>query len=285
MSNMKKIISFLSILALLTSLVGCSEKNVTPSECDVTIEASIEDFHIEVNSATRALSGEYKLYVGIFQNGTQLSIVPFDVKQDGTANAVISLVTDQVYDLVFWAQGKSSIYNIENLSSITIPNEVPQNTFNGDLTLSEAQQNDVFCAVEKGVNFSGSITHSVKLYRVGGLLNILTPADNVGLSTISYTEVSYPSYTKYNPLEDKFSGKDQIAHKFTFPEDPHQKKEIIEGIEYTVLAKSYFFTDARENRNVVVKTFKDGQTEPIKETKLTAVPFEKNKRTNLIGSF
>lgn len=284
MSNMKKIISFLSILALLTSLVGCSEKNVTPSECDVTIEASIEDFHIEVNSATRALSGEYKLYVGIFQNGTQLSIVPFDVKQDGTANAVISLVTDQVYDLVFWAQGKSSIYNIENLSSITIPNEVPQNTFNGDLTLSEAQQNDVFCAVEKGVNFSGSITHSVKLYRVGGLLNILTP-DNVTSSTISYTEVSYTSFTKYNPLTGQFSEEKQIAHKFTFPEGSHIMNETIDGKVCTVLAKSYFFTDARKDREVVVKTFKNGQTEPIKETILTAVPFEKNKRTNLVGSF
>ena len=169
--NMKKIISVVISSLLLLSLFSCSEKE-RAENYQLTVNTVIDDLEIKVKSE---LSGTYHLYVGIFQNNEQLAIVGLDdpiVVQGGRANAVISLVADQTYDLVFWAQGAKAAYDINDLSAITIPPTSPTGT-ESTLTLLAAKQNDAFCAVLKGVNFSGSITQEVQLQRVGGVLNIL----------------------------------------------------------------------------------------------------------------
>lgn len=283
--NMKKIISVVISSLLLLSLFSCSEKE-RAENYQLTVNTVIDDLEIEVKSE---LSGTYHLYVGIFQNNVQLAKVGPKVVDGGCANAVISLVADQTYDLVFWAQGATAAYNIENLSSITIPNKLPVST-ESTLTLSAAKQYDAFCAVLKGVNFSGSITKEVRLQRVGGVLNILHSGSGVlSPGAIDSTIVEYKSYTKFNPLAesvtDKFSDEQDLKQTIIFPStsDDFVETQTINQTTCTVLARSYFFTPEKKFREVKITTTKNNNT--IKETTLTSVPFEQNKKTNLIGNF
>ncbi|MBO7284469.1 MAG: hypothetical protein J6U71_05345 [Bacteroidales bacterium] len=283
---MKKILPiFISSLFLLC-FWSCSEKGFGDGNCQVTINATIEDLEIDVKSAP---TGQYKLYVGIFQNEIQLADpLQFDF-DNGQANAVISLVADQTYDLVFWAQGATAKYNIDYLNSITIPDILPTDD-QPTLTLSASKQYDAFCAVLKGVNFSGSITQEVTLDRVGGVLNILH-SKKLDKGDIKSTTVEYKSYTKFNPLAesetDKFSSEQDLKQTIIFPStsvsDDFVVTETINGTECTVLARSYFFTPEKKFREVKITTTKNDNS--IKETTLTSVPFEQNKKTNLIGNF
>lgn len=281
---MKKIISVVISSLLLLSLFSCSEKE-RAENYQLTVNTVIEDLEIDVKSGQ--LSGTYELYVGIFQNNGQLAKVgPIEVKDDGRANAVISLVADQTYDLVFWAQGARAAYDIENLSAITIPTTLPSGT-ESTLTLLAAKQNDAFCAVLKGVNFSGSITKEVRLQRVGGVLNILHSVE-LSHGAINSTTVEYKSYTKFNPLAesatDKFSEEEVLTQTIIFPSSKDfVEKETINQTTCTVLARSYFFTPEKKYRDVKITTIKNDNTP--KETTLTSVPFEKNKRTNILGNF
>ena len=252
----------------------------------MTINATIEDLEIDVKSDP---TGQYKLYVGIFQNENQLADPLQFNFNNGQANAVISLVADQTYDLVFWAQGAKAAYKINDLSAITIPPilPIPPTSPTGTestLTLLAAKQNDAFCAVLKGVNFSGSITQEVRLQRVGGVLNILHSGE-LSFGAIESTKVEYTSFTKFNPLTDVFSDEKQLTQTIIFPSTSNDfvEKETINGTKCTVLARSYFFTPEKEYREVKITTTKNDNT--IKETTLTSVPFEQNKKTNLIGNF
>lgn len=273
--NMKKIISVVISSLLLLSLFSCSEKE-RAENYQLTVNTVIEDLEIDVKSCP---TGQYKLYVGIFQNGTQLADpLQFDF-DNGQANAVISLVADQTYDLVFWAQGVCASYLVNNLSSITITEILPS-TSSEPMTLLAAKQNDAFFAVLKNVNFSGSITQNVTLTRAVGVLNIanVTPP-----GAISSTEVEYVSYTTYNPLTGEFGGEKSIKQTIKFPErSDFVETETIDGKNCTILLRSYFFTPEKKYRDVKITTIKDNTT---KETTLTSVPFEKNKRTNIVGNF
>ncbi|MBO7203523.1 MAG: hypothetical protein J6V29_01020 [Bacteroidales bacterium] len=276
---MKKILPiFISSLFLLC-FWSCSEKGFGDGNCQVTINATIEDLEIDVKSCP---TGQYKLYVGIFQNGTQLADpLQFDF-HNGQANAVISLVADQTYDLVFWAQGVCASYLVNNLSSITIPvPEILPSTSSEPMTLLAAKQNDAFFAVLKNVNFSGSITQNVTLTRAVGVLNI---ANVTSPGAISSTEVEYVSYTTYNPLTGEFGGEKSIKQTVKFPErSDFVETETIDGKNCTILLRSYFFTPEKKFREVLITTTENDNT--IKETTLTSVPFEQNKKTNLIGNF
>ena len=286
---MKKIISVVISSLLLLSLFSCSEKE-RAENYQLTVNTVIEDLEIDVKSCP---TGQYKLYVGIFQNGTQLADpLQFDF-HNGQANAVISLVADQTYDLVFWAQGAKAAYKINDLSAITIPPilPIPPTSPTGTestLTLLAAKQNDAFCAVLKGVNFSGSITQEVLLQRVGGVLNILH-SGVLSPGEINSTTVEYKSYTKFNPLAEsvtnKFSDEQDLTQTIIFPSSSDfVEKETINGTECTVLARSYFFTPEKKFREVKITTTNNNNN-TRKETTLTSVPFEQNKKTNLIGNF
>ncbi|MBQ5881644.1 MAG: hypothetical protein IIW70_02300, partial [Bacteroidales bacterium] len=258
---MKKIISVVISSLLLLSLFSCSEKE-RAEHYQLTVNTVIDDLEIEVKSEP---SGTYYLYVGIFQNNSQLDTVR-RIVDGGRANAVISLVADQTYDLVFWAQGATAAYDIKNLSAITIPTKIPTND-QPNLTLSASKQNDAFCAVLKGVNFSGSITKEVRLQRVGGVLNILHSgelSDEV-INSIKSTTVEYKSYTKFNPLAesvtDKFSDETTLTQTIIFPSsNDFVEKETINGTKCTVLARSYFFTPEKKYRDVKITTIKDNTT-------------------------
>ena len=279
---MKKILPiFISSLFLLC-FWSCSEKGFGDGNCQVTINATIEDLEIDVKSDP---TGQYKLYVGIFQNGTQLADPLYFPVENGQANAVISLVADQTYDLVFWAQGAAAAYIINNLSAITIPTEIPTED-QPTLTLSASKQNDAFCAVLKGVNFSGSITQEVQLQRVGGVLNILHSGDSEKLSDgeVLSTKVEYTSFTIYNPLTGVYSGESPTCQTIIFPTNyQFVETETINQTTCTVLARSYFFTPEQKFREVKITTTINDNNKKV--TTLTSVPFEQNKKTNLIGNF
>jgi hypothetical protein len=193
-------------------------------------------------------------------------------------------VADQTYDLVFWAQGATAAaYIINNLSAITISTD-NQPT----LTLSASKQYDAFCAVLKGVNFSGSITQEVQLQRVGGVLNILHSGDSEKLSDgeVLSTKVEYTSFTIYNPLTGVYSGESPTCQTIIFPTNyQFVETETINQTTCTVLARSYFFTPEQKFREVKITTTINNNDNNKKVTTLTSVPFEQNKKTNLIGDF
>jgi hypothetical protein len=89
-------------------------------------------------------------------------------------------------------------------------------------------------------------------------------------------------------VTDKFSDEKTLTQTIIFPStsvsDDFVVTETINGTKCTVLARSYFFTPEKKFREVIITTTNKNDN-TIKETTLTSVPFEQNKKTNLIGDF
>jgi hypothetical protein len=118
-------------------------------------------------------------------------------------------------------------------------------------------------------------------------LNILH-SEELDFGAIKSTTVEYKSYTKFNPLAesvtDKFSDEQDLKQTIIFPSlGDFVETQTINQTTCTVLARSYFFTPEKKFREVKITTKNDNNNEKV--TTLTSVPFEQNKKTNLIGNF
>lgn len=255
-----------------------------------------------------------------FSDGTKATTLHYAVYEEGTQNVVftsenasdpkasyngdltfslsLNLVKGRSYDFIFWADcgGSDSPY--------TFSPEDQDIWINYSGIKSNDENRDAFFNVEKNITVTGAMQKNIQLQRPFAQLNIGTDdldkmaAANVELGTVS-VEVK-DAYNNLNLMNgtasvdsdhlDAFDGKSLVYDFAAIPGD--SETFPVEG--YTYLAMNYVLTgnviidedvnQAQKETKDVVLAFKDKSGAEINTFTVSAVPFQRNYRTNIYGS-
>lgn len=273
---MKIIIYLLITLPLL--FTSCSNDDMSTHEETVQVTFCAE---IPQPMGTRAASplSVDRVYCAVFENGVEISTLRqvIDIVQGQSIAFVPRLMKGRTYDIVFWAC-KNGVYNTSNLTSITRSTSVPAGTTEADY--------DAFTATER-ITVENSVIKEIKLTRPFAQLNLGitkedwdTVKDTFGQIPTTLT-ISYYAKDVFNALQG------DIANTATY--NNITRTSIANGAEITVQGKTYkslgmCYVLPHENLNITY-TVSDHESNAIRTgVQILNVPFQKNYKTNIIGS-
>lgn len=210
-----------------------------------------------------------------------------DTDGDGVFTLDLSLILDQTYNFIFWAQvdpeeGKEH-YDVSDLRRVGI------RTYDDEKANDESRA--AFFAYET-IHVSGSIEETITLYRPFSQLNLGTETYDV--SSLNLTEslkVNYSEITAYG-IADTFNtitGEGEGSREVHFQQnitpngDEDAVKKILEvnNTSYYWLGMNYLIVNG--NSDNVKVDMKFHTTHGEVELSIDNVPVKENYRTNIIG--
>ena len=210
-----------------------------------------------------------------------------DTDGDGVFTLDLSLILDQTYNFIFWAQvdpeeGKEH-YDVSDLRRVGIK------TYDDEKANDESRA--AFFAYET-IHVSGSIEETITLYRPFSQLNLGTETYDV--SSLNLTEslkVNYSEITAYG-IADTFNtitGEGEGSREVHFQQnitpngDEDAVKKILEvnNTSYYWLGMNYLIVNG--NSDNVKVDMKFHTTHGEVELSIDNVPVKENYRTNIIG--
>lgn len=274
---MKKFYDIIYIGILMLLLAGCQDEGVFTPEDNLPVNVV---YQVEMTDASQSRSlgngSEVdELIVGMFNDGRLVTMLTFedgnDGKKDGKfENITIPMMTNETYDLVFWAQGKGNdIYNIDrNDFDITID----YSQYNG-VSLSQTNGFDAFAGQQKNVSVNNPGKKNITLTRPFAQLNVLaTSMSDIEKVSFNVTNV----YKTYNPYKN--SKGDLQNQDFSILPDSEYKIQI-EANTYYYLATVYLLAPAE----VALKGgIYNPNEDKLKDLDVPQLPLEANSRTNLL---
>lgn len=274
---MKKFYDIIYIGILMLLLAGCQDEGVFTPEDNLPVNVV---YQVEMTDASQSRSlgngSEVdELIVGMFNDGRLVTMLTFedgnDGKKDGKfENITIPMMTNETYDLVFWAQGKGNdIYNIDrNDFDITID----YSQYNG-VSLSQTNGFDAFAGQQKNVSVNNPGKKNITLTRPFAQLNVLaTSVSDIEKVSFNVTNV----YKTYNPYKN--SKGDLQNQDFSILPDSEYKIQI-EANTYYYLATVYLLAPAEVTlKGGIYKQNED----KLKDLDVPQLPLEANSRTNLL---
>lgn len=188
----------------------------------------------------------------------------------------LDLVTGKTYDIVFWTQASGAPYTYST-DDRTI-------TVNYEGATANDETRDAFYFTEKGLKITGPVQKTVSLRRPFAQLNVLT--SDYASVTASGVEVTKSSLTMTLPktldlATGAVSGEDEVS--YALADIPVSDDIVIEqsGKTYKYLSMNYILADA-DKAVVDVKIGTDFELN--NELAFTAVPVQRNYRTNIFGA-
>ena len=274
---MKKFYDIIYIGVLMLLLAGCQDEGMFTSEDNLPVNVV---YQVEMTDASQSRSlgngSEVdELIVGMFNDARLVTMLTFedcnDGKKDGKfENITIPMMTNETYDLVFWAQGKGNdIYNIDrNDFDITID----YSQYNG-VSLSQTNGFDAFAGQQKNVSVNNPGKKNITLTRPFAQLNVLATSVN-DIEKVSFNVTNV--YKTYNPYKN--SKGDLQNQDFSILPDSEYKIQI-EANTYYYLATVYLLAPAE----VALKggIYKQNE-DKLKDLDVPQLPLEANSRTNLL---
>ena len=272
--------SYLSLaLAGMLFATACSEEQITSEIGGESVVTFTAELPSQVSSSRAYGEGTTAttLHYAIYEVGQTTPLIVCDDENPVTftnlkAKFEVSLVNGMTYDVVFWADAPGSIYSFDAATQ-TI-------TANYSAATSNQESYDAFYQVVKGMQVNGAAQQPVELYRPFAQLNIGTndtdQAATAGIEVDS-TQVEVKAYTTLNLYSGEVSGETTITYaksakaEGTFP---------IADNEY--LAMNYILVPADYTTYDVTFTTYEGTTQ-INERTYTAVPLQRNYKTNIYG--
>lgn len=294
---MKKSIFLCSVLALAGFGLGsCSSEQDAPvanADGPVTITARMPGNVVsrDYSDGSKATTLHYAVYAENTQTPVFTSEKDTDPRatynNDLTFSLSLNLVKGQSYDLVFWADcGAGSPYTFKpELQSVTV-------SYAG--ILSNDENRDAFFSCEKGLTVTGAMKKEIKLYRPFAQLNIGTndiPVASAAGITVGKTAVTVRDvYSKLN----LFDGRASDAADVTFGAAALPTGEDFPVNGYTYLSMNYVLTGSqiigsdvnqaqKETKDITISVQKESGEE-INSFTVSAVPFQRNYRTNVFGA-
>ncbi len=276
-------------LALAVAVCACSidEPNLSigeqGGEVTITLNAALPS-NIVTKSASDGSGATILTYSVLDSDGAPVILKATAKVENYQSNITLSLLKDQSYDIVLWADGDDSPYSIsDDGKSVTID-------------YSDAACNDEgYDAFYAHCNYPKDAVGSeisVTLYRPLAQLNYgtndLSVISALGLDAEGYTYSitlagSFP--TSLDLLEDKVSGSESEL-SFTVEGLPGSDATFnVEGYDY--LAYAYVLVGVEDQTSMVATSAKlDITGEGIDPIEVMAynVPFSQNYRTNIYGS-
>lgn len=204
---------------------------------------------------------------------------------DRKANIELTLVADQTYNFLFWAQNEAcGAYDVTDLKNVKIKYDV----------MADPQgKDDSFDAFYKAdtIKVNGAVNETVVLYRPFAQLNFATNRmkTSFGDVVLGDSEVTVKGLaTSFNTIKGVGEIENEPA-TVTFKAnglatDVAGNTEMLKtnGGEYTWLTMDYMLMKDKSDLVEVEASFDLGMDVPV-EHKIANVPLKKNYRTNIIG--
>ena len=289
---MKNIFKTLAAVALIAMTAACSKDGgvapVATEKATVSFDVQLPGGIVgraETNDGTTAKQLYYAVYSDI-ANDDQALIV--ETKQLENKSAVVSmdLVTNQTYDIVFWAQSPDSGYAIDwNTKTVSLNYDQNEDGSN--------ENRDAFVYVWHNLEVNGAVNEPVTLKRPFAQLNVgltyVSEENNqikkAQVAGFNLGEVQVKAYT-YNQFcfvngQGEPAGQQQEVI-FKAAANTTDMKQI-NGTNYNWVSFNYVMPNASQSELQTIKIdFYDGAKQ-ISIPEFTNVPVERNHRTNIVG--
>ena len=283
---MKKILLSVSAIAAMLFAGSCQKEAFNPvSEGDVAVKLSVElPTQVETKAMSLAETTDI-VYYEIWNSDWTRQLYPVDnsalasEKVNGKkATIELTLISDQTYNFIFWAQNKDcGAYDVNELKNVKVNYDVIANPGNQD-------KFDAFYAI-KTIKVDGAINETVTLYRPFAQLNFGTTrmASSFGPVEVGETNITVSQLaTVFNTIEG--IGQEQTGEVTFTAEDLATKSEMLKtnNSTYTWVTMDYMLMMNDQDVVEVTASFDLGMDVPV-EHQIASVPLKKNYRTNIVG--
>ena len=276
-----KFLSTLALAAVTFGMASCSSEEVAPmnGESTVTLSVTLPD-GIQSRTFGDGKTAN-KLTVMVLDGNTPVAVLPgstsvYNTDINLTKNIDLKLVNGKTYKVVCWAAAaEGSPYSFDT-DNYTVTAD-----YEGAVTSDEKL--DAFFAAQD-ITVTGNTNETVKLYRPFAQLNIgtndLADAKTAGFEASTVT-VTVPTYKSLNLLTGEVEA--GAPQSVTFGDGALPTTEAFPKDNYDYLSMNYIMMSTDKqlvDLEFTVKSTK-GETRTLP---LTAVPVQRNYRTNIFGS-
>jgi hypothetical protein len=292
MKMTRKFISFAAMAALVVSAGSCQKEPAVVEEHDAKIS-----FTLQTGDQTKAIADATNIDILYYE------VYPADVKNvarplaegsvrddngDGVFSLELSVIVDQTYNFIFWAQvdreeGKEH-YDVSDLRRVGIK------TYEDELSNDESRA--AFFA-HKSLHIDGAeLVETIILNRPFAQVNIGTTTYDVpSLNLAAPLKVNrsamkvYGLATAFNTLTGEGEGVQDVLFQSNITpngeKDASEKMLEVKDGKYYWLAMSYLIVDGNDDNVKVDATFHT--THGDINLTVDNVPLKENYRTNIIG--
>lgn len=286
---MKRIFAFAAVAAMIMGIGACQKEGPIGGrgqECVTSFTVQLPQ--VQTKTVSKAENVDV-VYFEIWNAAFDKMLASGErVITDGVLKENFSLVKDQRYNFIFWAQKKAgengfkSPYSWDNLKDVKVDYDL--------FTENNKDCYDAFYAVEPIV--ADGKSKSVDLYRPFAQLNFgaSTMVTSVGEFTIEKNVVTVTNVSKsFNTVSGKASSTDVASVRFEATSGGLVQDETTDSKDLKVADKSYYWVSMNyllvaagyeDNVEVVAQFYTTGG---LVEHSIGSVPVQKNFRTNIVG--
>ena len=282
---MKKFFLYVSAVSAMMLAGACQKEVAKPaSKGEVPVTFSLElPTAVETKAMSKAELTNI-VYYEIWNADWSRMLYPVDKSalaseevRDCKATVELTLVSDQTYNFIFWAQNDShDAYDVNELQGVKV-----------DYSKIEGNQDryDAFYAV-KTIKVEGPVSETVKLYRPFAQLNFGADIMDTSFGPVVVTDTHITVSglaTTFNTL--KGLGEAESKGAVTFTAKRLATGELLEtnGRKYTWVTMDYMLMMGDQDLvEVDAKLGVENMLDYVSHS-LTNVPLKKNYRTNIIG--
>ena len=293
-NSMKNMFKTLAAVAMIALAASCSKDAAeAPAVVDETAKVS---FTVElpgvVSRATNDGTTATELHYAVYQdNGDNTNTLLFSTDAEDQVKTMsdlattveLDLVSQQTYDIVFWAQAPGA-YDPDFAAK-----SVAMNYDSNKVGSNEAR--DAFVYVWNNLTVNGSINEKVELRRPFAQLNValtdgqIEAAQKAGF-TLDQVKVSAKTHNAFGffAAEQGAPVGEMINIEFTAADYELTPNTIeVNNVDYDWVSFNYLLACTPSELVDVNITFLGEQNKSIEVPAFTNVPIERNHRTNIVG--
>ncbi len=281
---MKKIFWIAAAVAGLFAAASCQKESANAGEAVVTLSVEVPA-SLETKAIAKAENADI-VYYEVWNADWSKQLFPVDNAalasekvENKTATVELTLVADQTYNFIFWAQNEAcGAYDVNELKKVKVNYDVISADGNNDVY-------DAYYAV-KALTVTGPINETITLYRPFAQLNFGASKmeSDLGAIKIGTTAVTVDGLaTVFNTIAGV--GETPATAPVTFAAEglaSTAEKLVTNNSEYTWVTMDYMLM---MDKKTTVDITADFEVEGIGTVhhEVNAVPLERNYRTNIVG--
>lgn len=281
---MKKIFWIAAAVAGLFAAASCQKESANAGDAVVTLSVEVPA-SLETKAIAKAENADI-VYYEVWDANWSKQLFPVDNAalasekvENKKATVELTLVADQTYNFIFWAQNEAcGAYDVNELKKVKVNYDVISADGNNDVY-------DAYYAV-KALTVTGPINETITLYRPFAQLNFGASKmeSDLGAIKIGTTAVTVDGLaTVFNTIAGV--GETPATAPVTFAAEglaSTAEKLVTNNSEYTWVTMDYMLM---MDKKTTVDITADFEVEGIGTVhhEVNAVPLERNYRTNIVG--
>lgn len=281
---MKKIFWIAAAVAGLFAAASCQKESANAGDAVVTLSVEVPA-SLETKAIAKAENADI-VYYEVWDANWSKQLFPVDNAalasekvENKKATVELTLVADQTYNFIFWAQNEAcGAYDVNELKKVKVNYDVISADGNNDVY-------DAYYAV-KALTVTGPINETITLYRPFAQLNFGASKmeSDLGAIKIGTTAVTVDGLaTVFNTIAGV--GETPATAPVTFAAEglaSTAEKLVTNNSEYTWVTMDYMLM---MDEKTTVDITADFEVEGIGTVhhEVNAVPLERNYRTNIVG--